>query len=213
MKRTGYTLLLTLIIIATLPPVARTQTAQFPRHVFLPAVYRTGQTYLPQVYRPVPPVTCTPKPRDADPWSLVLHLDDMPAGFAVSADDSGPLNLTAAEMVAMGGKVGYQVTYTNIALLFSGTPVIISRVIVFCEADGANEYLGYFENHIDGVSVSTPNLADETLAIQITEGAILGWHIAFRQDNLIGIVSGAGFAWVASFDDVLDFARIAADKF
>lgn len=148
---------------------------------------------------------------------MVLQLSDMPSGYALDEDDSGPVEFSD-KLLQMGAVDGYEVTYTNFDLLFTGTPLVYDLAIVFRTTEGAQSYIQMVRQNIiddpEGTLVSCPTIGDETIAgrAQSEDDSYVGYVIAFRKGNLTSGIATAGLLGVAKFDDTLSFARKVLDK-
>ena len=180
--------------------------------IYLPLVIRPGYVYLPYVSK----VEVIPAPYNLGAQDIVLQLYDMPPGYALDEEESGPVDLSDA-LLQMGAVDGYEVTYTNFDLFFTGTPYVYDLALVFRTVEGAHSYIQRVRQNIEddpqGTLVSCPTLGDETVAgrVEAEDDPYIAYAVAFRRGNLaVGIGTG-GLSGVAKFDDALAFARKALD--
>ena len=172
----------------------------------------TPWAYLPFVSRQEPPA-----PYNLRAERIVLQLSDMPPGYALDEEESGPLEFSDT-LLQMGAVDGYEVTYTNFDLFFTGTPLVYNLAIVFKTTEGARSYIQLVRQNIiddpQGTFVSCPTLGDETVAgrIEAEDGSYVAYVIAFRKGNLAAGIGTGGLLGVAKFDDALSFARKVLDK-
>ena len=191
---------------------AVTDRAVSPSLIYLPLVIRPEYVYLPYVSK----VEVMPAPYNLNAQDIVLQLYDMPPGYALDEEESGPVDLSDA-LVQMGAVDGYEVTYTNFDLFFTGTPYVYNLALVFRAADGAHSYIQRVRQNIEddpqGTLVSCPTLGDETMAgrVEAEDDPYVAYLIAFRKGNLAVGMGTGGLSGVAKFDDALSFARKALD--
>jgi hypothetical protein len=113
---------------------------------------------------------------------------------------------------------GYEVTYINYDLFFTGTPVVYNLATVFKTTGGARSHIQLvrqnIENDPDATSIPCPTFGDETVAGKILaqDAPYVAYAIAFRKGNLTSSIGTGGFSGVANFDDAMSFARKARDR-
>jgi hypothetical protein len=174
-------------------------------------------TLTPWAYLPFVSRQELPAPYNLRAERIVLQLSDMPSGYALDEEESGPLEFSDT-LLQMGAVDGYKVTYTNFDLFFTGTPLVYNLAIVFKTTEGARSYIQLVRQNIiddpQGTLVSCPTLGDETVAgrSEAEDDPYVAYVIAFRKGNLaVGIGTG-GLLGVAKFDDTLSFARKVLDR-
>jgi hypothetical protein len=158
-----------------------------------------------------------PMPYNLSAQDIVLQLSDMPPGYALDEEDSGPVDLSD-ELLQMGAVEGYEVTYTNFDLFFTGTPLVYNLAVVFRTTEGAQSYVQMVRQNIiddpEGTLVSCPTLGDETVAgrEEAEDGSYVAYVIAFRKGNLTAGIGTGGLLGVAKFSDALSFARKTLER-
>jgi hypothetical protein len=164
-------------------------------------------------------VTVVATPHNPSAQSLVLSLSDLPSGYALEEEDSGPLEFSP-EARERGAVDGYEVMYTDWDLIFSGTPLVYNFAVVLTTPQVAHSYfeaVGQATQEDPGYSrVSCPTLGDETSAyrgvFEEDEIDIVAYVIVFRKDNLTAAIFTDGLLGAAEFDTALSFAQTALDK-
>jgi hypothetical protein len=158
-----------------------------------------------------------PTPYNLSAQQIVLQLDDMPPGYALDEEESGSVDLSDA-LLQMGAVEGYEVTYTNFDLFFTGTPLVYNLAVVFRTTGGARSHIQLvrqnIENDPDATFISCPTFGDETVAGKIVaqDDPYVAYAIAFRKGNLTSSIGTGGFLGIAKFDDAISFARKARDR-
>lgn len=172
----------------------------------------TPWAYLPYVSRQEPPT-----PYNVRAESIVLQLSDMPSGYALDEEESGPVDLSDT-LLQMGAVEGYEVTYTNFGLFFTGTPIVYNLATVFRTTGGARSHIQLVRQNIeddpDATFIPCPTFGDETVAGKIVaqDDPYVAYAIAFRKGNLTSGIGTGGFSGIAKFDDAISFARKARDR-
>jgi hypothetical protein len=77
--------------------------------IYLPYVSKPGYVYLPYVSK----VEAMPAPYNLSAQDIVLQLSNMPPGYALDEEESGPADLSDA-LLQMGAVDGYEVTYCQV---------------------------------------------------------------------------------------------------
>ena len=158
-----------------------------------------------------------PTPFNLSARSIVLQLSDLPPGYTLDEDESGPVEFSD-EIVQMGVVDGYEVWYENPGLLFTGTPIVYNLAAVFRTPQGAQSYIQQAKQNLDAdpeaTSLSSPRLGDETIAYQVVaqNDPFVAYFIVFRKGNLVVGITTGGFLGVAEFDVALSFAEIVLAK-
>lgn len=157
-------------------------------------------------------VTVVATPHNPRAQDIVLALSDMPSGYALNQEESGPLDPGEAAVDA------YQVWYENWDLIWSGTPVVVNISTVFKTIESARGYVRVADQEFDAdpeySRISCPTLGDETIAYRqvIEEDDIVVYFVLFRKDNLVATVMTDGLIGIAEFDTALSFAQTVLDK-
>jgi uncharacterized repeat protein (TIGR01451 family) len=159
-------------------------------------------------------VTVVATPHNPRAQDIVLALSDMPSGYALNQDESGPLDPGEAAADA------YQVWYENPDLRFWGTPIVANISVVFKTTHAARGHVQRADQEFGAdpeySPVSCRTLGDEAIAYrQVTEedGIELVAHlILFRKDNLTALVLTGGLLGTGEFGTTRPFAQTVLDK-
>jgi len=172
------------------------------------------------------PTVSPDTPIVGDPQAFVFTLADMPVGFSIVPEYTGPVtnedvaeerenpNAFLAQLEEWGRINGYVSGYEKSGF---GTSYIESSIVMMRTSEGAHAYLEYLANTSlkDGwVPVSMPQLADESYAFTITEtdeesmAAWTNYDLVFRKRNIIGGVYTSARAGTDDFDDAFGFAQM-----
>ncbi len=168
----------------------------------------TPWAYLPHVSRQEPPTPYNVRAQD-----IVLRLSDMPSGFVLDEDNSGPAEFSD-EVLQLGVADAYEVWYENADLLFAGTPIVYNLAAVFYTPEGAHSYIQFVSDNIsadpEASPISSPSLGDETIACQVVaqDDPFVAYAITFRNGNLVAVVLTGGFQGVATFDVTITYTQI-----
>jgi hypothetical protein len=158
-----------------------------------------------------------PTPYNLSARSIVLQLSDLPPGYTLDEDESGPMELSE-DILQMGVASSYGAMYENMSLLFTGTPGVYSFAIVFRTPQGAQSYIELLRRNAEAdpefTPISSPTLGDETIAYRLVlEGnPFIGYIIAFRKGNLVAGIATVALSGIAKFDTALSFAEIVLAK-
>ena len=158
-----------------------------------------------------------PTPFNLSARSIVLQLSDMPSGYTLDEDKSGPVEFSD-EIVQMGVVDSYQVWYENPGLLFTGTPIVYNLAAVFRAPQGAQSYIQRVKQNLDAdpeaSPISSPRLGDETIAYQAVaqDNPFVAYLIVFRKGNLVAGITTGGVLGIAQFDVALSFAELVLAK-
>jgi len=172
----------------------------------------TPQAYLPYITKQEPP-----KPYNLRAQNMVLQLADMPSGYTLDEDESGPVEFSD-EIVQMGVVDGYEVWYENPGLLFTGTPIVYNLAAVFRTPQGAQSYIQRVKRNPDAdpeaSAISSPRLGDETVAYQAVaqDNPFVAYFMVFRKGNLVAGITTGGVLGIAQFDVALSFAELVLAK-
>ncbi len=156
-----------------------------------------------------------PWPYNVKAADLVLQPSDMPSGYELDEEESGPIEFSD-EVREMGAVDGYENEYSDSGQLFSGTPVVINPVVVFGTPQGVQSHIQYVKQIVQEDSDfksfrSVPTIGDETVAFEMEndEGffPMTGYYIIFRKGNLESWIATGGITGIVQFDDAIWFAR------
>jgi len=158
-----------------------------------------------------------PTPFNLSARSIVLQLSDLPPGYTLDEDKSGPVEFSD-EILQMGVADAYAVWYENMGLFFTGTPIVYNLSAVFNTPEGAHNYIQFVKGNADAdpeaSPISSPTFGNETIAYQFvaTDDPFIAYIIAFRKGNLVVGITTGGVLGVAEFDVALSFAEIVLAK-
>jgi hypothetical protein len=157
-----------------------------------------------------------PAPYNISSESVVLQLADMPGGYKLDEDSSGPTKFSEEEQ-AFNPANGYETFFLNLALFQRGTPFVGSKAIVFYDAESAQGFMDHIRQWVDDApsssSVAVTNLGDETIAYQFVVEEVTVYLIAIRKENVISVIFTGALSTSADFKLALSFAKKTAKKF
>jgi uncharacterized repeat protein (TIGR01451 family) len=158
-----------------------------------------------------------PMPYNLSAQSIILQLSDMPPGYSLDEEESGPVEFSD-EILQMGVADAYEVWYENIGLLFSGTPIVYNLAAVFNTPQGAHDYIQLVRQNADAdpeaSPISSPTFGDETVAYQAiaADDPVVAYLLVFRKGNLVAAITTGGLQSLAEFDVTVSFANIVLAK-
>jgi hypothetical protein len=162
----------------------------------------------------------------ADPATYVLTLDDMPPGFIVETDRSGPTpndRLAAltpepaaslARFQSLGRTGGHIAAFARptMSALRSGSIFVQSWVSLFSEASNADLYIDDIHERETGAALSMPKLGERSFANRTVlspneDGTVLVTHrVVFR---IGAVVAGIDTASAEGLDNAEETLRMA----
>jgi hypothetical protein len=202
------------------PIIGFCKTTAFRIHIMLLYVIITLATGTAKAQEPGSdyviylPIVMVPAawPYNVKAVDLVLQPADMPPGYELDEEESGPAEPGAC---GQGAVDAYIVWYSNDDLLFTGTPVVANVAAIFRTPQEARDYVQCARDYAAGQPdfrwfISVPQMGDETLAYEfVSEDGILpvtSYSILIRKGNLITHIATGAISLVADFSVTMNFA-------
>lgn len=141
-----------------------------------------------------------------DPMTLVPLLSDLPSGYTVDEEGTGPIGLEAAlrertpeeaALIEEGRVSGYEVTFVH-----PDRPVLNCTASVYRSIGAAEEVFTVGNDRapetatagggtLEPAVVDEP-IGDETAAFDVEYGGVTGFVVTWRHRNLLGLCAAAG---------------------
>jgi hypothetical protein len=141
-----------------------------------------------------------------DPMTLVPGLSDVPSGYAVSEEGTGPIGLEAAlrertaeeaALIEEGRVSGYEVTFVH-----PERPALNCTATVYRSDEAAGEVFTVGNEQapetaragggtLEPAGVDEP-IGEETAAFDVEYGGVTGFVVTWRHRNLLGLCAAAG---------------------
>lgn len=215
-KILGFTVLamVSLSILAIFPSHAganKLHVISLTQQPFTPLSQITTTTYLPIIYTP----PAEPYPFGVSAQDIALQLSDMPFGYTIDSDNTGPVETIRAIE-------GYDVQFENFDIILSGIFVVFNSTGVYSTPTlAANEIaLAYQEVPADPdfnfEPVSVPVFGNETIAFKaIYEDELADfviYAIKYRYGNLVSLVFTISILGVTTIEDTLFFVELSLNR-